>query len=270
MFVSPMLLQKSEQPFNDSSFITELKLDGIRLIWTKFQDKVRLYTRHNNEVTAKFPELCDLNLPNGTVLDGELIVPDQTGKPIFEDVMERFMSKRSDHFIQFCVFDIIYYNGEKVAGLSLKERKKLLLKLDISHNHIVTSKFIEGFGVQYFDLIKEQGLEGIVLKRNDSFYQVNKRSYDWLKVINYQYSDVLITGLRKDDFGLVLSSMDGKYLGVMEFMSPEDRKRLYTNKKVIETTDKLTKIEPIKCQVKYRELTKKGLLRIPSFQKWII
>lgn len=79
MFVSPMLLQKSKQPFNDSSFITELKLDGIRLIWTKFQDKVRLYTRHNNEVTAKFPELCDLNLPNGTVLDGELIVPDHTG-----------------------------------------------------------------------------------------------------------------------------------------------------------------------------------------------
>jgi DNA ligase 1 len=81
---------------------------------------------------------------------------------------------------------------------------------------------------------------------------------------------VVITGLRKDEFGLVLSSMDGMYLGIMEFMSHEDRIRLYKNKKVIETTDKLTKIEPIKCQIKYRELTKKGLLRIPSFQKWII
>ncbi|WP_391558884.1 hypothetical protein [Robertmurraya sp.] len=175
-------------------------------------------------------------------MDGELIVPDNTGKPIFEDVMERFMSKKSDHFIQFCVFDIIYYNGEKVAGLSLKERKNLLLKLDISHKHIVTSQFIEGFGVQYFDLIKEQGLERIVLKRSDSFYQINKRSYDWLKVINYQYSDVVITGLRKDEFGLVLSSMDGMYLGIMEFMSHEDRIRLYKNKKVIETTDKLLRL----------------------------
>lgn len=64
--------------------------------------------------------------------------------------------------------------------------------------------------------------------------------------------------------------MDGKYLGIMEFMPPEDRKRLYTNKKVIETIDNHSKIEPIKCQIKYRELTKKGLLRTPSFHKWII
>lgn len=265
-----MLLQKADQPFNDSDFITELKMDGIRLILSKFQNKIRLYTRHKNEVTAKFPELCDINLPDCTVLDGELIVPDINGKPVFEDVMERFMSKKADHFIQFCVFDIIYYKGKKVTGLSLMERKQLLLQLNISHKHIVTSQFIEAFGIQYFDLVKEQGLEGIVLKRKDSIYQINKRSYDWLKVINYQYSDVYITGLRNDEFGLVLSSLDGKYLGIMEFMPPEDRKRLYTNKKVVETTDKYTKIEPIKCQVKYRELTKNRLLRIPSFHKWIM
>lgn len=35
MFVSPMLLHKSEQPFEDKEFITELKLDGIRLILSK-------------------------------------------------------------------------------------------------------------------------------------------------------------------------------------------------------------------------------------------
>src|SRR5688572_14808829 len=129
-----------------------------------------------NEVTSKFSELCDLDVPNGTVLDGELIVPGIDGKPIFEDVMERFMSNKSNHFIQFCVFDLIYYKGEKVVGLSLLERKQLLLKLNISHTHIVTSQFIEGFGIQYFDLVKEQGLEGIVLKRKDSVYQINKRS----------------------------------------------------------------------------------------------
>lgn len=71
-----MLLQTIDHPFDDDSFITELKLDGIRLIFTKINNKVKLYTRHNNEVTARFPELLTIDIPNGTVLDGEIIVTD--------------------------------------------------------------------------------------------------------------------------------------------------------------------------------------------------
>ncbi|PLS04773.1 hypothetical protein CVD27_10985 [Neobacillus cucumis] len=47
---------KQLRPFNSEQYITELKLDGIRLILSKIDNKVRLYSRHNNEVTAKFPE----------------------------------------------------------------------------------------------------------------------------------------------------------------------------------------------------------------------
>jgi DNA ligase 1 len=42
MFFSPMLLQKVNEPFDDVSFITELKLDGIRLILSKFDNKIQL------------------------------------------------------------------------------------------------------------------------------------------------------------------------------------------------------------------------------------
>lgn len=64
-----MLLHKSDEPFDDENYITELKLDGIRLILSKFDNRIRLWTRHKNEVTAKFPELLNLDwLPNGTVL----------------------------------------------------------------------------------------------------------------------------------------------------------------------------------------------------------
>lgn len=90
-----MLLHKSDHPFDDDSYITELKLDGFRTIWTKFNDKVRVYTRHNNEITSKFPELVNLPIPNGTVLDGEIIVTDNQGRPDFEATMERFLSNKS-------------------------------------------------------------------------------------------------------------------------------------------------------------------------------
>lgn len=68
MFISPMLLHKVDQPFDDDSWITELKLDGFRCIWTKFNNKVKIYSRHNNEITSMFPELIDLPIPDGTVL----------------------------------------------------------------------------------------------------------------------------------------------------------------------------------------------------------
>lgn len=66
VFVSPMLLQKIDKPFDDDSYITQLKLDGIRLILSKFDNKVKLYPRHNNEVTAKFLQLLKFEITNGT------------------------------------------------------------------------------------------------------------------------------------------------------------------------------------------------------------
>ncbi|MEI4770951.1 ATP-dependent DNA ligase [Psychrobacillus sp. FJAT-51614] len=273
MFISPMLLHKSENPFDDDSYITELKLDGFRTIWTKFHNRVRIYTRHNNEITSMFPELVGLPLPDGTVLDGEIIVTDHEGRPDFEAVMERFKSKKSEHKISFSVFDMIYCNNIKATSLPLIERKGLLEKIITEDTPLLNKvKWVEGAGIQYFDLIKQHDLEGIVQKKANSKYQINKRSQDWLKVINYKYDNVYISGLRKDTFGLLLSFEDGKYAGVMEFMTPQNRKEFYIKYKdfITEENDKYIYLgNQLKAKVKYRNLTKKGLLRIPSFVEWI-
>lgn len=267
-----MLLHKSEEPFDDDSFITELKLDGIRVIWTKFENKVRLYTRHNNEITSKFPELTNLPLPNGIALDGEIIVTNGQGKPDFEAVMERFMSKKSIHQISYSVFDIIYFNGEKVTNLSLLDRKKILEDTITEDTHLLNKvQWIIGNGTQYFDIVKQHDLEGTVQKRANSKYQINKRSKDWLKIVNYKYESVYICGLRKDKFGLLLNFENGDYAGVMEFMTAKDRKEFYTQYKdfIVKENDKYIYLKPqIKVNVKYRNLTKNGLLRIPSFVEW--
>lgn len=270
MFISPMLLHKSDEPFDNDSYITELKLDGIRLILTKFNNQVKLYTRHNNEVTSKFPELLTLNLPDGIALDGELVVSDDNGKPDFEDMMQRFQSSKSKHLIKYCAFDIIYFDSQKVK-LPLVERKQLLESIiPNDHPYVATVKWLYGNGAAYFNLVKEQDLEGIVLKKANSKYQIDKRSKDWLKVINYQYDDILITGMRKDEFGLLLAFDDpNNHAGVMEFMPPKDRMNFYSMRKIINENDKYAYIEPIKCRVKYRNLTKKGKLRIPSFVEWV-
>lgn len=161
MFVSPMFLQKANEPFDGDSYITELKLDGIRLILSKIDNKIRLYTRHNNEVTFKFPELQSIDVPDGTVLDGEVIFTDLDGKPDFEAMMGRFQS--SNHFlvsdISYVVFDVIQYKGKKITNLPLVERKQFLNEIIKQDTSLVSKvQYIEGHGAAYFDLVQQQGL----------------------------------------------------------------------------------------------------------------
>ena len=273
MFISPMLLHKSDAPFDSDDYITELKLDGIRLIYSVDDaGRVRLYTRHNNEITSKFPELHNLDIPPGTVLDGELIVSDNTSKPDFEAVMSRFMSSKDKSPITFVAFDVIQNKGKRITNLPLLERKEVLADIVPEDNSLIAkTQFIEGHGEAYFDAVKSQALEGIVLKRKDSRYEVGKRSNSWLKVINYHFSDVYVVGYRKKpkDFGLLLAFEDGRYAGVMELGVPRLARQHVYSKTVIREENDFAFIGPVKCRVKYRNLTKAGLLRLPSFVEWI-
>jgi len=273
MFISPMLLHKSDHPFDDSSYITELKADGIRLILSKFNGKTRLYTRHNNEVTSLFPELLNIEIPDSSAIDGEIIVTDDMGKPDFEAMMERFQSKKALHKISYVVFDVMYYKGEKVTGRPLLERKEILNKVIPVDTPLCTKvQWIPGNATQYFELVKQQSLEGIVQKKDNSTYQIHKRSHDWLKVINYQYEIVKVSGLRKDEFGVILNYNNGKYAGILKFMPKSERAKLYKIHKELITSENDRFIylnSELEMKVKFRNYTKKGLLRIPSFMEWV-
>ena len=133
MFVSPMLLHQAEFPFNDNDWYSELKLDGIRFLYSTMCG-LKLYTRHENEVTERFPELVTRQIPKGTILDGEIIISDENGKPDFEELMSRFHVSSPNRIstmsrikpVTFCVFDVVYHDDKKVSNLPLSERKELL------------------------------------------------------------------------------------------------------------------------------------------------
>ncbi|SFJ87159.1 ATP-dependent DNA ligase [Thermoflavimicrobium dichotomicum] len=132
MFISPMLLHKSDKAFHDAEYISELKYDGIRLILSTV-DGIRAYTRHNTLCTKQFPELQSVHWPADTILDGELIVTNKNGHPDFESVMKRFQttneqkiqSLRSTLPVQYLVFDNLRYQGKELTHLPLLERKAI-------------------------------------------------------------------------------------------------------------------------------------------------
>ncbi|MGG1594735.1 hypothetical protein [Terribacillus saccharophilus] len=271
MYISPMLLHKADEAFSDGEYLSELKYDGIRLTLSKWDGVVKLYTRHNNEVTSRFKELLDIDIPEGTVLDGEIIVPGEEDKPDFEAMMARFLSSKTDYYVQYCVFDILYYKGTNVMFKPLIDRKMLLQEVLPADDRFVYVQHFEGQGAELFELIKSQALEGIVLKKADSIYKPGTRSPNWLKVINYQFEEVYFTGLRKEKFGVLMSFKDGTSAGILEFMSTNDKKRLYEEyqKYIVKDTRDFIQLDPVlQATVKYRNLTSKGYLRIPSFVCW--
>ncbi|WP_459954017.1 ATP-dependent DNA ligase [Paenibacillus pini] len=270
-----MLLEHAadNKPFDNNNYITELKLDGIRLIVSNI-DRVRLFTRHNNEITSNFPELvANINIPRGTILDGELIVTGKDGKPDFYAMMERFRSNKSKHKITYCVFDIIKSENNDMHNLPLITRKETLETSFSDNDYITKSKYIVGNGINYFNLVKEQGLEGVVLKLANSKYEIGKRSASWQKVIAYEMDEFYIAGYRKNEFGWLLS--DGKRIvGVMELgIGTNERKagyKVFQQLKTSETKDSIYIKPLIKCVVKHRGYTKNNLLRLPVFDEFVI
>ncbi len=280
-FVSPMLLHYAPEnkAFRSSSHISELKLDGFRCIVSN-TDKLYIYSRHNNNMTNKFPELYEHPLPHDTILDGELIVTDDQGKPDFEAMSARFLSSKNKTPVTFCAFDIIRYKGIDVTSLPLLKRKELLEKSFTETERYTKVKPFTGDAVDYFEQVSKLGLEGIVMKSTskNSKYEIDKRSKQWLKVINWIYVNVYISGYRKNDFGLLASidSVNGSKVpvGVIEFgVTPEHKKALNSvkNRLVYKEDKNFAYMEPlIMAKIKTRNWTKNGKLRSPVFVEFVV
>ncbi|BFT69725.1 DNA ligase [Paenibacillus sp. P36] len=281
MFISPMLLQdaKDNRPYNSKHHVAELKLDGFRCILSNL-DKLYVYTKDNQLVTHKFPELFQCPFPEGTILDGELVILDDQGKPDFEAMLARFLNPTDLSPVVFFAFDILKYKGIDVTELPLLKRKELLEQAFIETDRYKRVKVYEGKAVDYFEKIRQDGLEGIILKsKKENFkYESNKRSRQWQKVINWTYADVYISGYRKNNFALLASidSANGLKIpvGVIETgVTPQHQKALdgVKHRLVYKEDNHFAYMEPrLMAKIKTKNWTRNGRLRSPVFMEFVM
>lgn len=284
----PMLLKEIKKPFNDSNYIYELKFDGFRAIIFANPKYVRIQNRKGQDVTDLYPELQMIKslVNKNMIFDGEIIIL-ENGLPSFKKLQARahlkkqekilFQSKKNP--VIFMCFDILFAEKDLI-NCPLIDRKKILSSVK-ENDVFLKVKEIDTLGIPLFKEVKKRNLEGIIAKKKNSIYEINKRTDSWLKIKNLKREIFYIGGYIEKEKNAVISLLlfekknnKFRYVGKV-FMAKKNKlykkiKEMKIEKKPLCPIEKenVLYINPIYlCEVEYLERTEKNQLRQPVFIK---
>lgn len=207
--IYPMLAESITEPFDSADWLFEIKWDGYRAIAFIENGKVRLVSRNQNELTARYPELKDLPrvvTAKSAILDGEVVAVDEQGKPSFTLMQQRTGFRpggkrgptNSDVPVLYYAFDLIYLDGEDWRKVNLEDRKQKLASIVQPGDALRYSDHYEQHGKTLYELAKSKGLEGIVAKKRNSCYE-ERRSREWLKIKIRQRIECVVGGFTEPE-----------------------------------------------------------------------
>jgi bifunctional non-homologous end joining protein LigD len=206
------MLATAAQPFNSDEHLFEVKGDGVRALAGVSQEQWRLWGRGLVDYSARYPELAVLRrLPNGTVVDGELVVL-KDGRPDLAALLGRHQLVRPDKIrmasrqtpIRYLLFDLLVYRDRSLHGELLTQRRAVLAELvqQVQEPLLVFSEGLIGAGQDFFERVVALGHEGIMAKQLSSRYQAGKRSSAWRKIKPVQALACVIVGYTRARDGL--------------------------------------------------------------------
>ncbi len=208
--------------FNSPQHLFELKWDGIRALASRDRGALRLVDRSGGDLLPLVPELADLPVPEGAMLDGEIVVCDSRGRPSYDLLAGRSLraqgplplgpkGPRRGRGPVFVAFDLLYAERRPLLGRPLEERRRRLAALEPRGRTLAVPEHLAEDGEPFLDVVEEYGLEGIVAKRRDSVYVPGARTSDWLKCHVTPRADAVIGGLVEDDRRGALRALCGQY-----------------------------------------------------------
>jgi DNA ligase D-like protein (predicted ligase) len=191
----------------------EIKLDGYRLEAVKRKGVVTLYSRRKNILNEKFGYIAEAlkDLPDETVLDGELVGLDEQGISSF-NLLQNF--KSAEKQIHYFVFDVLVWKGRSLLGSPLHERRDILAKIIPRNDHIALSVVDKRSASAILKFVQQHGLEGVIAKRADSKYEPGKRSGLWTKTRINLGQEFVVGGYTPGNSfdALIVGFYDGKDL----------------------------------------------------------
>lgn len=267
----------------------DVKWDGVRCI--AYIDPfdgtgTTLVNRNLRNINERYPDIIHaLNeqFSDGTpiILDGEIVVFNEDGKPDFGLVSRRdrvgsaaAAAKAAERLpATFVAFDLLFYkDGDfRKAGYNVR---RAMLEAHVERVPGITVSPTSTDGATMWNFCLDYGVEGLIAKRNESPYR-SGRSPDWVKVKQVHRVSCLVTGYEKGT-GRLADSMGALLLGLLDPNDPStvvDAGKVgtgFTDRDRENFKDLLGRIDlthdPIVVEVEYANLTDDGALRFPSYK----
>ncbi|MGE0704990.1 MAG: ATP-dependent DNA ligase [Vicinamibacterales bacterium] len=179
---------------NVSAWLVEWKWDGIRAQLVRRRGSVYLWSRGEELITERFPEVTAAasRLPDGTVLDGEVLAF-REGLPLPFSALQQRIGRQKDVArlarevpVVFMTYDLLEVNGRDLRGETLAERRRQLETLLPSSVAVIRpSASIAASGWDELAALRQESrsrnVEGLMLKRLDSPYGAGRKRGDWWK-----------------------------------------------------------------------------------------
>ena len=182
-----------------NDWFVEWKWDGIRAQVIKRKGELFIWSRGEELVTNKFPELHFLKeaLGDGTVLDGELVCLDTSASEIqtlpFGWLQKRISRKNVTKNVMesspagIILYDVLEFKGEDIRSKIHSERRKILENIfyGLSHKTVRLSPLVVSTSWEQLKTIqlkaREVKAEGLMIKRKNAAYQSGRKKGDWWK-----------------------------------------------------------------------------------------
>ncbi len=294
----PMLATLSSVA-DHQGMIYEFKWDGYRAITMKNGRDLQLLSRNNKSYNSKFYPIYNAlqNLAFDAIIDGEIVVIDEHGKPVF-GALQNWRSEADGQLVYY-VFDLMWYEGHDLTQVPLVKRRAMLATLFPEDNPFIRfSQSLDANPEKLMQAVKKMGMEGIMAKKEDSLYYPGVRTREWLKMKASIRHEVVIGGFTQNDgtsksFSSLLVGVHKKgkleYIGkvgtgfsvatqkgILKQMMPLARKtnpfsaQIDVNKpsrfQPGPLNAKVTWLKPeLVAEITYAELTDDGVMRHPSF-----
>jgi bifunctional non-homologous end joining protein LigD len=210
--VLPMLATPStpaEVEASQDEYAYEMKWDGVRSLVYLAGGRTRLVSRRGRDDTPAYPDVVEALTGvqvETAVLDGEIVVTDETGRPSFGLLQNRINLTRPADIqraaatwpAQLMVFDILELNGRSLVREPYERRREILGTTipGTVGGRVQVPPVFDGDLQAALDTSRALDLEGIVAKRLGSVYQPGRRGRTWLKIKLHHSQEVVIAGWR--------------------------------------------------------------------------
>ena len=255
--VAPMLARPVPQ-IPEGPFSFEPKWDGFRSIVFVDRGEVEIGSRNERPMTRYFPDVAEAltaNLPSRCVVDGEIVIPDASGRKLdFEALLQRIHPAASRVALlaeqtpaHFVAFDLLALDDADLCGQPFAERRAALEQALVqarSPVHLTPATTDRDLAGRWFRQFEGAGLDGLIAKPLDGTYQPDKRVM--FKIKHERTADCVVAGYRPHKsspdavgsllLGLYTDAGDLASVGVVGAFPMARRRELFTELQPLVTT----------------------------------